>query len=218
MPNAPGPAAATAAAQAARSFDSASLHASFVDLIGRVRAGDQSAAADLVRLYQPEVLRFVRFRLSGNRLRRVMDSLDLCQGVLLKTFDNLARGRFELRHPAQLARLLRTIADNEFRDQLRRQRAARRPDRFRDPGGEEALAGQADSEQSPSQAAAAAELWELVRARLSSEDQRLMDLRLAEGRDWAEIATECGENAEALRKRLTRAIDRAASDLGLADD
>jgi hypothetical protein len=37
----------------------------------------------------------------------------------------------------------------------------------------------------------------------------------AEGRDWAAIAADKGEGAEALRKRLARGLDRVAQQLGL---
>ena len=49
---------------------------SFEQLIERVRAGDDQAASDLVRLYEPEVRRFIHFRLTTPALRRFVDSLD----------------------------------------------------------------------------------------------------------------------------------------------
>ena len=35
------------------------------------------------------------------------------------------------------------------------------------------------------------------------------------GREWPEIATELGGNADALRKKFTRAINRVTRELGL---
>ena len=60
--------------------------AEFAPLMELVRRGDQRAAAELVRRYEPEVRRFIRFRLSTPALRRTMDSLDICQSVLFKFF------------------------------------------------------------------------------------------------------------------------------------
>ena len=67
---------------------------------------------------------------------------------------------------------------------------------------------------SPSQVVAARDLLERVRASMSEEDRFLADQR-ALGRGWAEIAHEAGGSPEALRKRLARAVDRAARELGL---
>ena len=57
------------------------------------------------------------------------------------------------------------------------------------------------------------ELIEVVRARLSDEEKRLSDLRAA-GYEWTEIASQVGGTAEAARKRLERAFDRVARELG----
>jgi len=55
-----------------------------------------------------------------------------------------------------------------------------------------------------------------VRSRLSEEERKLADLR-GQGLSWAEIAAQLGENADALRFRLNRALDRVAQDLRLED-
>ncbi len=67
---------------------------------------------------------------------------------------------------------------------------------------------------SPSQQAAGRELLVEFRKRLSPEEMDLADLR-AQGREWGDIAAERGENPDALRKRLTRGLDRVAQQLGL---
>ena len=58
--------------------------------------------------------------------------------------------------------------------------------------------------------------WRFARSRLSADERRLADFR-GQGRSWGEIADQLGENADALRFRLTRALDRVAQDLCLAD-
>ena len=50
----------------------------FQELIGRVRAGDQDAATELVKTYEPAVRRAVRLRLGDTRLGRAFDSMDVC--------------------------------------------------------------------------------------------------------------------------------------------
>src|SRR5262245_23610315 len=54
---------------------------SFDELMRRVRAGDEQAAADLVRRYEPAIRRAVRVRLRDPQLRRLLDSIDICQSV-----------------------------------------------------------------------------------------------------------------------------------------
>jgi RNA polymerase sigma factor (sigma-70 family) len=184
---------------------------SFPDLIRRVRAGDEAAAAELVRHYEPSVRRVVRFRLDP-RLRRLYDSLDICQIVLGQFFVHAAMGQFELETPEQLVKLLAVMARNQVHKEGRRQRAARRDHRRDTPGDLAAEAAAAGA--SPSQEVAARDLLQEVRRRLSSEERRLVELRDA-GRDWAAIAAEVGGNPEALRKKLARALSRALRGLGL---
>src|SRR5438128_10189620 len=59
---------------------------SFRDLINRVRARDEQAAAELVRLYEPTIRIAIRVRLSDPALRRLLDSMDICQSVLANFF------------------------------------------------------------------------------------------------------------------------------------
>src|SRR5437868_5414718 len=98
----------------------------FLDLTRRVRAGDEAAAAELVRLYEPAIRRAARVRLVDPRLRRVFDSMDVCQSVLASFFVRAALGQYELDTPEQLLRLLATMARNKLANQANRQKADRR--------------------------------------------------------------------------------------------
>jgi RNA polymerase sigma factor (sigma-70 family) len=195
-----------------------STQASFVNLIEDVRNGDQAAASRLVAQFEPQILRFIRFRLSDPLLRRVVDSLDLCQCVLLKLFDRLSRGEWSMSHPSQLVRLLQTMARNELIDQRRRQHARPRIVNGNAPG-RSSRSSSPDhwpgSSPSPSEIAAGNELWQGIHCRLNPQERELMDLRLMQGMEWNEISENAGEQPDALRKRLARGIDRAARELGL---
>src|SRR2546421_6543117 len=98
----------------------------FVDLIQRVRAGEQNAAAELVRRSEPAIRRVVRVHLRDPRLRRVLDSTDIAQSVLATFFVRANLGQYELDSPESLLRLLATIARNKLTNQANRQRAGRR--------------------------------------------------------------------------------------------
>jgi RNA polymerase sigma-70 factor (ECF subfamily) len=187
----------------------------FVDLIRRVRAGDEQASAELVRRYEPAIRIAVHVRLRDSALRRLFDSMDICQSVLANFFVRAASGQFDLEKPEQLVNLLVTMARNRLTNHALQQQAARRDHRrthtatagdgqFVDPG------------PSPSQVASGKELLQACRSRLSPEERRLAEQR-ALGKPWAEIAAEVGGTPDGLRMCLGRALDRVARELRLED-
>jgi RNA polymerase sigma-70 factor (ECF subfamily) len=185
---------------------------SFLQLIQRVRAGDPAAAVALVQRYEPAVRRVVRLQLRDPRMRRILDSMDVCQSVLASFFIRAASGQYDLQQPAQLMRLLAVMARNKLASQGRACYVTRR----------EKVAAKADAawervispEPGPSHQAAGKDLLEEVWKRLS-EDERRLAQRRAERQEWTEIAAEVGGSPEALRKRLARALDRVSHQLGL---
>jgi len=183
----------------------------FRDLISRVRQGDDQAAAELVRRYEPTIRMAIRVRLDHSDLRRLLDSMDVCQSVLANFFVRAASGQFELGTPGQLVKLLVTMARNKLINHAHHQQAARRDYRRR---ANVQTADLADAGPSPSRVVAFRELLESVRTRLSPEERRLAELR-GDGRSWAEIAGEVGGHPDALRFQLTRALDRVARQLKL---
>jgi RNA polymerase sigma-70 factor (ECF subfamily) len=185
----------------------------FADFLRRIRAGDEQAAAELVRRYEAAVRLAARMRLGDARLRRVLDSMDVCQSVLASFFVRAAAGQYDLERPDQLVRLLVAIARNKVAYQARRHRAGNRDLRRDDAldAGARELVG---AEPTPSRVASGRELLAEVRRRLTPEELRVADLR-AEGREWAEIAATLGGTVEARRKQLARALDRVTSQLDL---
>ena len=110
---------------------------------------------------------------------------------------------------------------NKLAGQVKRHRSARRD--FRrvaaapddSAGGADDGAGRlAGQDPTPSRDLAARELLEEALRRLSPEERRILDCR-EQGGQWAEIAAELGSSPEAIRKKLTRAVDRVAHELGL---
>src|SRR5437879_1386764 len=187
---------------------------SFVDLVRKVRAGDEQASAELVRRYEPAIRIAVHGRLTDPRLRRLLDSVDVCQSVLGNFFVRAAAGQFDLDNPRQLLGLLVTMARNKVLDHARRQQADRRDQRRVDAGAAAGLEQVADGSPGPSRIIAGRELLAEVWRRLSDEERDLAEQRAA-GSDWAAIAAAHGGSAEALRKKLARALDRVARQMGL---
>jgi hypothetical protein len=185
----------------------------FRSLIRRVRAGDQDAAAELVRDYESHVRRAARMNMRDARLRRSFDSTDISQSVLASFFVRAALGQYELDRPDQLVRLLAGMARNKLATVARKAAVTLRDDRdvqtipcdharaaHRAPDLCEGLVGR--------------DLIEEVRNRLTEEERRLSDQRV-DGRDWAAIAEDLGGRPDALRMKLTRALKRVAQELGL---
>jgi RNA polymerase sigma factor (sigma-70 family) len=194
---------------------------SFRALIARVRAGDEQAAAELVRHYEPAIRRAARVRLLDTRLNRVLDSMDICQSVMASFFVRAALGQFELNTPDQLLRLLATMTRNKLAGQVKGQAAARRDFR-RVTGAQGTKSDEPDIGMAqipgryptPSRDVAARELLDEALRRLSPDEKKILDCR-EQGGQWAQIATELGSSPEALRKRLIRAVDRVALEMRL---
>jgi RNA polymerase sigma-70 factor (ECF subfamily) len=184
---------------------------SFADFVRRVRAGDPDAAVELVRRYEPAMRRAVHIHLEAAGLRRLFDSVDVCQSVFGSFFVRAALGQYDLDRPQQLLGLLTAIARIKSVDHAHRLAPERRGHGHQAiPEGDAVPAG----DPSPTQAVAFDELVRKFRERLTPAERHLADQRAA-GRGWDELAAELDAGPEALRKQLARAIDRVAGLLGL---
>jgi RNA polymerase sigma-70 factor (ECF subfamily) len=186
---------------------------SFQELMQRVRNRDEAAAAELVQRYERHVRRAVRFQLVDPRMRRIFDSTDVCQSVLATFFKRAAAGQYQLERADQLIHLLVRMACNKVAGQARKQRALRR-DVGRLERAEFLADEHAGADREPGELVAQRELVARFRERLSEEEWRLVSER-ADGRGWAEIAADVGGTPEGLRKRLSRAVERAQRQLHL---
>jgi DNA-directed RNA polymerase specialized sigma24 family protein len=148
-------------------------------------------------------------------MRRQMDSVDICQSVMADFFVRTALGEFEFDSPQQLFGLLGTMARNRLINHAKKQKAQRRDIQRLDPG-DVADAQPAAKVDTPSQIVAGRELLNAFRDRLSPAERELAERR-SRGEEWADIALEVGGSPDALRVRLSRGVERVASELGLDD-
>jgi RNA polymerase sigma factor (sigma-70 family) len=187
----------------------------YADFIRRVRLGDERAAEELVRRYEPEIRLEIRTRLGlgDQRLRRLFDSMDVCQSVMASFFVRAAVGEFDLDDPNQLIRLLVGMARNKLAERVRhhhrQSRDVRRAQAI-DPEDQNSVA----EDESPSETVSGRELLDKFRERLGEEEKRIAELR-SQGLDWVAVASELGGTPEARRKQLTRAVARVGHELGL---
>ena len=187
------------------------------DLIARLRAGDAQAAAEFVRHYEPAIRLRIRvwLRMQDARLRRVFDSVDICQSVMASFFVRASAGQLDLDQPEKVVALLVQMARHKLAHQIQKQQAKRRDIR-RVQGVPSHDLDVACSDPSPSEWCAGQELLQEIHKRLSPEERRLADHR-AEGRDWAAISAEVGGTPDGVRMQLSRAVDRISAQLGLND-
>jgi RNA polymerase sigma factor (sigma-70 family) len=189
----------------------------FDDFIRRIRAGDDQAAAELVRYYEPLIRREVRYQLRDQRLYRLFDSMDICQSVLASFFVRTVAGQYDLNSQEQLVKLLVSMARNKLASAARKQHRRRRDSRRLDPGGAGELENVTDRTPSPSDLVAGEELLQRFRKSLSNEELQIADLR-GRGVGWAEIADRLGGTGESRRSQFSRAINRVSRELGLDED
>jgi RNA polymerase sigma-70 factor (ECF subfamily) len=187
----------------------------YTDFIRRIRQGDEHAAEEMIRRYEPEVRLEIRtmLRLRDPRLRRVFDSMDICQSVMASFFVRAAVGDFELDDPSQLIRLLVGMARNQLAERVRYEQRHRRDvrrvgaDAIEDRG----IPSQAET---PSEVISRRELLAKVRERLTNEERQVAELR-SQGHDWASVARVMGGTPEARRKQFARAVARVGEEFGL---
>jgi RNA polymerase sigma factor (sigma-70 family) len=188
----------------------------FIDFLARIRAGDDSAAEELVRHYEPLIRREVRMRIEDDRLNRAFDSVDVSQSVLASFFVRAAVGEYDLDRPEQLLRLLMAMARNKLASRARQERRLRRDVRRiagNDPA--QTLEQVVDAQPSPSEILSRQELLERLRAELTDEERSIADLR-GQGLGWDDVALRLGGTPQARRMQLSRGIERAGRLLGLA--
>lgn len=188
--------------------------ASFTDFIQRIRAGDDQAAEELVRRYEPLIRREVRLRMEDERLNRAFDSMDVCQSVLASFFVRAAIGEYDLDEPQNLVRLLVTMARNKLASKARQEHRQRRDHRRVTVTDPEAMNELPDAQPSPSELLSRRELLERMQASLTDEEREISDLR-GLGLGWEQVAERLGGNGNTRRMQLARGIERVVRDLGL---
>jgi len=189
------------------------MESDFQRLIAAVRAGDRQTADELVRKVEPYLRAAIHLRLTDSKLRRVLDSLDICQSVLLALF---AKGGSGWSGQETEDHIRRRILKMAFHKLVTKARHERRNEGSL-PDGWERL----DSAPPPSQVVADLELTTLIWDRLSEAERWLFDQNKLRGRKWKEIASDTdvlpaalrGGDHNSLRIRLARALVRVGHEL-----
>lgn len=149
-------------------------------LVQQIRAGDQAAWGELIRLYEGRLHSFV-----GLRIRAAQDAEDIVQ----ETFMGLLRSLPHFDTSRDLENYLFTIASHKIRDHLRKR--GRHPLQLLEDGTEDSYVPQPPARiRGPSSLLASAERVQGEEARLSVALQALID-RWRDGGEYWRI--ECAE-------------------------
>jgi len=169
-----------------------------LELLGRVRGGEDEAWNELFRRHHDQLLFAVRMRL-GPDLRKHLQSVDIFQSVALESLRALEG--FEYRGPGSLNRFLNTLVTNKIRDRVDTFRALKRAGTVPLP---EDVGLPEPAYQDP-------ELYERLERSLSglpAELREVLLLRKVEGFSSKEVAERLGRSDDAVRKAYSRALAR----------
>lgn len=184
------------------------MHQEFQELLSRVKAGDEAAAYELVKTYEPMVRAVIRNRLRDPVMKRHFDSMDICQSVMATLFPRFADERLEVEEPKQLVGLLVQITKNKLNHHLRKQRQQCRDAHAVVSSDDSAFNEPVDDVVNPERVASAKEELEQLYKLLGQEERQMAELR-GKGKQWGEIAEVMGGTAEGRRKQFQRAIASA---------
>src|SRR5947209_2293980 len=166
------------------------------ELLDRLCGGDEAAAEQAFRTYEP-YLRLVVRRLLPARMRAKFDSVDIVQSVWADVLHGFREAGYRFESPAHLRAFLIKATRNRFIDRVRQQKGAtdhEQPLEHLDPG-----AGAKAPDPRPSQIAQAEELWEQMLALCPPAHHELLRLKRA-GLPLAEIAQRTGLHESSVRR------------------
>lgn len=183
----------------------------FSELMHRIRRGDQEAARELVETYEPEIRRAARLRMTDVRMRRLVDSVDICQSVFGRFFSGADSGQPpDIQTPQQLMAFLTKMTRNRVIDEHRRNTAQKRAKSAMTPA--EQSVELIDQSPGPKTLTELKDELDKIRAKLTPEELQLLDQRNG-GASWEEVAETSGQTPECVRKQLERALGRVRNQL-----
>lgn len=195
------------AADYARDMPTDDLHKLLVEADGGNPAAAEQAYGELLRL----VRMFVRAGM-GRRLRNHRESADVCQSIARSFVEDHRARAIKFGSDAELVAYLKTVVRTKLAMLARSDGALKR-------GGEDrpvALDGTpeaapADESPDPADALRASETLDDIGRRLADDEREIARLRLA-GMNWDQIASRIGGDAQSVRKRWSRLMERLNRD------
>ena len=174
-------------------------------LLREARRGSREALGELYARYGTRLLAFIRMRM-GRDLRARVDSRDILQTTMMKSFERLSQ--FEGGDGATLMGWLVRIAENEIRDQVDYQHRQRRDISAGvpiDAGGVDIAAG-VRSALSSAVVNEEAERLGCALEMLDRDHREVIVLRKLEELSFKDVAARMGRSEDACRMLLARAM------------
>jgi RNA polymerase sigma-70 factor (ECF subfamily) len=179
---------------------------SFDSVLARLGLGDEHAAAEVFRRYEPYLRKVVRRQLPGE-MRSKFDSLDVVQSVWLDVLRGLRQAGWQFADAAHLKAFLVKATRNRLIDTCRHHRQAAQREQVLPEGSD---AEEPPSPQPrPSQVVHATELWEQMLALCPPEHRELLRLK-RDGLEAPEIAGRLGLHEDSVRRVLRQLARQVA--------
>jgi RNA polymerase sigma-70 factor (ECF subfamily) len=178
------------------------------DLLERLCHGDDEAAEQVFRAYEPYLRMVVRRHLPP-RLRAKFDSIDVVQSIWADVLHGFRKAGWKFTSAAHLRAFLVKATRNRFIDRVRRHRHATELERPLVGDDQEALLP-ASPEPRPSETAQADELWDQMLALCPPAHHELLRLK-RQGYSLAEIAAQTGLHESSVRRILYDLARRLAA-------
>jgi RNA polymerase sigma-70 factor (ECF subfamily) len=176
-------------------------------LLVKLASGDDAAAEQVFRTYEPYLRIIVRRQLSA-ALRARFDSLDVVQSVWADLVRGFRESRWHFPDARRFRAFLIKMTRNRFLDRVRRYQQALAHEQPLPEGNGQELA--ADSQPGPSEVVQAQELWERMLQLCPPAHRELLRLK-REGLSLEEIAARTGLHPGSIRRILYDLARRLAS-------
>jgi hypothetical protein len=174
---------------------------SIEELLGRMRDGDRSAAAEFMGRFGARIRRRIRFKLTPP-MRRLFDSQEILSTVARRLDLYVGRQRVEAAVPEELWSLVFRIADNALIDKIRLFRRLEAVEGS-DAQFAQSLLGRVRRAEEQNPAGAEIEMDRVFRSVEHDVDRQILSLWL-DNDDPAGIARQLGLSQEVVRQRWRR--------------
>jgi RNA polymerase sigma-70 factor (ECF subfamily) len=176
------------------------------ELLEKLCSGDDAAAEQVFRLYEPYLRTVVRRQLTP-ALRARFDSIDVVQSVWADILSGFREAGWRFLNAQQLRAFLVQATRNRFIDRVRELRPAlEREQRLMDH-----IKHLASAEPRPSEETRASELWQQILDRCPPAHREILHLK-REGKSLAQISEAVGLHPDSIRRVLRELARQVALD------
>ena len=176
-------------------------------LLAKLSTGDEAAAEQVFRTYEPFLRMVIRRQLSP-RLQAKFDSIDVVQSLWADLVEGFRQQRWHFQNAHQLRTFLITAARNRFNDRYRRQRRALdREQPLLVDGSQEPFVS---DDPTPSEVVQAGDVWDQLLKFCPPEHRRLLELK-RQGASLADLVRDTGLHEGSIRRILRNLARKMAA-------